>query len=566
MDKNRRNLLLAAGAGVVVLACCVCLVLGVVVYSYQEQILSLLGLAPSQRVARMLPQDTQLYMSINPNLQNVAGYENIKKHYLDNPDIQELLDEFQADVQEEADITFEDDIKPWLGTEIAMAFPDLTATIDNPSDTPALVLAAETINQEASSNFINKVIAEAEKDDEPFTEEVYEEVILYAQEDQFSGETFFLTTFDDFVVAGSDKGLITEMIDRSQGKNTGPSLVDSERFKKITGAVPGEAIMLMYMAPTGFFDAILEESAVQMPPESVQDLKAFEAMAMAGTLQPNGIQLDVAVSFDMENMSEQMKAAFDTPASPNQVLNNIPAEALFVYNTNNLNNIWQNSKRSLEANPDFSEGLQDLEQELGFNLEDDIFGWMTGEVAVVMVEAAPPDEFSPPLGGYLLIGTDNVDTAQSSVDKVVGSLEEQGMMPPLDTETVQGVELKVFRDFNEDIQGGYGFYNNYFLMAYLPDAIKAATNAGQNPLPDSQNFQAVQNRLPAENYGYFYADVDRIRAVAEGQLSDFDREDYEKYAQPFLAPIRALGAAGQAGLSREDGLSKGVFFILISDE
>jgi hypothetical protein len=513
----------------------------------------------------MLPADTQLYVAVNPNLQNVAGYENIKKLYLDNPDIQKLLEEFQNEVKEEADITFEEDIKPWLGTEVAMGFPNLSTTINNPSDTPALVLAAETTNQEASDSFIKKVVAEAEKNDEPFTEEVYEDIVLYTQENQFSGETFFLTTFDDFVVAGSDKNLITEMIDRSQGKNATPSLVDNERFKKVTGAVPAEAVMLMYMVPAGFFDTILEESAVEMPPESLQDLKAFEAIAMAGTLQSNGIQLDVAVSFDVENMSEQMKAAFEMPASPNKVLNNIPAEALFAYNTNNLNAIWQNSKRSLESNPDFSEGLQDLEQELGFSLEEDIFSWMTGEAAIVIVEATPPDEYSPPIGGYVLVGANDIDAAKNGIDKVMGSLEEQQMLPPLEKETVGGIELNVYRDADQQIQAGYGFYNNYFLMAYLQEAIEAITNAAQNPLANSENFKAVQNRLPAENFGYFYGDVDRIRAVAENQLSEFDRETYETNVQPFLVPIRALGAAGQAGLPREDGLSKGVFFILISE-
>jgi hypothetical protein len=80
MDKNKK-LMLGAGIGIlVVLILCVC-VLGIIGFIYREPILALLGFGPSQNVARMLPENTQFYASANPNLQNVAGYQNIKKLY-----------------------------------------------------------------------------------------------------------------------------------------------------------------------------------------------------------------------------------------------------------------------------------------------------------------------------------------------------------------------------------------------------------------------------------------------------------------------------------------------------
>ncbi|MBN1220512.1 MAG: DUF3352 domain-containing protein [Anaerolineae bacterium] len=564
MDKNRKTMI-GVGVGVLVLlACCVCLLLGIGVYVYQEQLMAWLGLAPSQKVARILPGETQFYASLNPNVQNVAGYQNLKKLYIDNPDVQAVLDEFESEVKKETNLIYEEDIKPWLGPEVVLALPDLTQALEGSSDTPPIVLAAQTTDQAASDNFIKKVLAEAAKDSEPFTEEVYQDVTLHIQENQFSNDKLVVTTFDNLVVIASGEQLVRDMIDKSKGKSEQTSLAENAQFKKITGELPANAVATIYMDLSGLFDVALQESAFELPPESTQDLEAFEAVAMAGTLQPDGVQIDVVATYDVEQMSEQMKTSLRQSASANAVLDDVPAEALFVYNGNNLNNIWQQTKKSLESNPDFNEGMKDLEEELGFSFENDVFGWMTGEFAVVLLEVPPPDEYSPPLGGYALIGADDVDNARNRVDKVIAALEEQGEMPPLETETIDGIEMKVFRNSDDQIQGGYGFYKNYFLLAYLEDSIKAVTVASQSPLTGSDNFKTVQNRLPGQNNGYMYADFDRVRSVVEDQLSDYEREDYQKNVRPFLVPIHAIGAASSTG-GAEQGVNKGSFFILISE-
>lgn len=549
--------------------CLVCVVVaGIGGYVYQEKVLALLGLAPAQKVATMLPAETQFYMSFTPNIQNIAGYQNLKKLYFDNPDVQALFDEVETEMSDEAGITYENDIKPWLGTEVVIAAPDFTKGIKAQSQdpfasapTPDFVLAAETSNKEASDNFISKVLAEAVKKDNPYTDEVYQDVTLHHQKN--GNDTATLATFSNFVVASNSDALIKSMIDQAQGKDA-PVLADSERFKKITGELPANAIGTLYMEFAGLFEAALAESAVELPESQVKDLQAFNGFGMAGTLQPDGIQMDMVVSYDLTKMSETMKASLQRPASPNAILADIPAEALLAVNGFNLNLIWQSVKQSLESNPDFNQQMGDLEKELGFSVEEDIFGWMTGEYAVVLVEAAPADEFSPPMGGYMLIGANDVNQAKTHVEKVFGALEESGGSPPLESQTVQGIEMKVMADPNGAFMGGYGFHKDYFLVAYHEDALKSLTSAGENSLSGSTNFKAVQSRLPGSNYGYVYADLDQVQQVIEAQLSDFEKEDYQKKVRPFLEPMHALGASASTG-GVDQGMSKGTFFVLISE-
>lgn len=284
---------------------------------------------------------------------------------------------------------------------------------------------------------------------------------------------------------------------------------------------------------------------------------------MTGTLQSDGFQLDTVMTYDVEQLSEASRQSLRQPASPNEILNDVPADALLVYNINNLNNIWQQTKRGFETNPDFSETLADFEQEVGISLDEDIFSWMTGEFAMVLVEVTPTDPYGPPVGGYALIGTDDTANAQNKVEGIMGVLQEQELLPPLESETIGGVEMNVLTDFDGAVLGGYGFHDDYFLAGFTEEAIVAATSASDNSLSNSANFQAVQSRLPDPNYGYMYIDVEHGRQLIESQLADFEREEYDKNVLPFFEPIRAIGvSASNEGV--EEGLTTGTFFILMT--
>jgi hypothetical protein len=150
------------------------------------------------------------------------------------------------------------------------------------------------------------------------------------------------------------------------------------------------------------------------------------------------------------------------------------------------------------------------------------------------------------------------------VEKIFSALEKSGGGLPFEDQTIEDIQMKVLSDGNGAFMGGYGFHKNYFLAAYNQDAMKSLTSAGESPMGSSANFKAVQSRLPGSNYGYIYVDLDQAQQVIEGQLSDFEKEDYQKKVRPFLEPMHAFGAsASTAGV--EQGMAKGTFFVLISE-
>ncbi len=564
MDKNRK-MIMGGGIGVAVLLCALCAcIVGMGGYAYQDELMTILGLAQPKNVAEMLPQDTEMYMIVTPNLQSVAGYQNLEALYLNNPKIQTMIEEAQAEFAKETDFTFEKDIKPWIGTEVVIAITDVSASISNPLATPSVVLAASTIDKNASDQFITNSIEESKQNGTEFAAETYKDVTLYI-DDSDPDEIGILTTFNDFVVFANSDTLLKNMIDRSLDEEL-TSLADDATFQKVTQALPPESVATFYINFSKFIAAIGQQGDIQLPPEQLQTLEAYEGMGLATILQSDGVQFDFVLSYDLNSFPEEMRELIlQYPSSPNSIHNDIPADALVVLNAYGLNKAWQQSKISLEENPDFTETLADMQQELGFNLEQDLFSWMTGEYAIVLLEVPSEDEFTPPLGGYILIGTDDVEAAQQGIENILAALELTGSLPPLEQQNIEGVDMHVMPDlFTGEMSAGYGFYNNYFSMAYLPESVKALTEAPQNSLNNSPHFQAVKNHLPDNNFGYIYVDLEHARDLAEAQLDDFTRLDYEESVHPFIEPILAVGLAGDSESINQEELSKGSLFFLMT--
>ncbi len=109
---------------------------------------------------------------------------------------------------------------------------------------------------------------------------------------------------------------------------------------------------------------------------------------------------------------------------------------------------------------------------------------------------------------------------------------------------------------------GYGFKDEYLLIAYLEESVLAATAAAQSPVAESPSFEAIRDRLPRENSGYVYANIDSLRELAAGELTGADLRDYQENAEPFLEAIRAVGAAGEAETGAE-GIVRAVLFLLV---
>ncbi len=557
MAARRRVLIpLAVFLGVIVLFGSAVAVVGIL---FRDQLLALFGETEARQAAEILPEGTEVILSLDLAIRDLEGFRALRDIYLDNPDVRSALDDLDRILQEGADISIEEDIQPWLGSQVILAVPSLRDVIRATFVPPDLVVAAATRDQEASDRFIAKLLAAEERDGRSYDEETYQGVVLHVHED--AGQEIVLSTFSDWVVGSNDVRLVKEMVDLAVDTRDRLSLADNPAYDRILSLLPSGPRLTLYLAPSDIIETLSRMSPVDFPEEQTQGLGALEAAAMAGTFHEDGIRIEAFATYDVEQMTDQVRSAFQQPASPGAVLQDIPADALLFLSGQNLSAAWSQVSQGLEGTPDFEETLADLEAELGFNIEQDIFSWMTGEWAFVLVDAPSPDPTVPAVGAYALIGTDDVEGARRHIENVIGALGPLALFL-FEEETIGGVEMTVFTDESGQFLVGYGFKDEYLLIAYLEESVLAATAAAQSPVAESPSFEAIRDRLPRENSGYVYANIDSLRELAAGELTGADLRDYQENAEPFLEAIRAVGAAGEAETGAE-GIVRAVLFLLV---
>jgi len=536
-----------------------------VAYWQKDRVLGLLGLEQQTQAAKMMPADTPIYMSLSLNLQNQAGYENLKKFYLDNPDVKKALDDAKASATKESTLVYDQDILPWLGTEAGIAVFNIPES--GSSKNPDVLIAVATRDVKASEAALEKFRAGlAESSGKPFEQGTHEGVTYWFQKSD-SGSDTYVSIFNGFVVLATSEETLFGAIDRV--KKGGESLATSKTYQATLAELPKNGAFFTFIDWTTLADIVMKSNtSAQLTPEQLAQLKAFQSVGLAFTLQPDGVQIDTAVRFDPKLLPASAQAALNRPGSPNTVLAKIPDSALGFYSGSDLRSIWQQVREGLAANPDFEQQIADMEKQTGINLDQDVFGWMTGEFAVVVTKAESPDPSTPPVGGYALIGGDDAKTVE---DKTANLLEayskSQGGAPmPFQKQTIGGHEMNTIPDPNTGkMLAAYGFWDNYLVAGYQEDALTAGFAAADNPVANSAHFKAVSSRLPSKNNGYFYLDIDAVRTLAETPSLGLSNESYANEVKPFIEPLRALGSASDAG-SSQNGVMKGTMFLLIAEK
>jgi hypothetical protein len=559
-NNTRRTVTIVVGALVVLCLCMACLV--GVAYWQKDQVLGLLGLAQQTQAAKMMPADTPIYMGVSLNLQNQAGYQNLKKFYLDNPDVKKALDDAKANATKETDLDYDKDILPWLGTEAGVAVFNIPET--GSGQNPDVLIAVATRDVKASQAALDKLRAkQAESTGKPFEQGTHEGVTYWFQKSD-SGSDTYVSIFNGFVVLATSEETLFGAIDRV--KKGGESLATSQAYQATLAELPKNGAFFTFIDWTALADIVMKNNtSAQLTPEQLAQLKAFQTIGLAFTLQPDGVQVDSAVRFDAKQLPAAMQASMNRPGSPNSILAKIPDSALGFYSGSDLRSVWQQVREGLAANPDFEQQIADMEKQTGINLDTDVFSWMTGEFAVVATKA---ESSNPPVGGYALIGGDDAKTVE---DKTANLLEayskSQGGMPlPFQKQTVGGHEMNTIPDSQTNkMLAGYGFWDNYLVIGYQEDALTAGFAAANNPVANSAHFKAVSSRLPAKNYGYFYVDIDAVRTLLETPSLGLSNESYANEVKPFIEPLRAFGSASDAG-SGQNGVIKGTMYLLIAEK
>jgi len=503
------------------------------------------GFVTGQReAAKFMPPDTGFYSSVSMDLQNMAGFKHLTDIYGDRSEVQQALQDLEGELKDTFDVTFKEDIKPWLGPEIAFGVTDLGKTLEG--ETPAVVVAAATRDRKASDAFLGKIMAALEEQGYAVGEETYAKVDYFAAQPEGKYDPpLIFSTVKGYVVITTDKNALQDVIDARSGQ--GEALAENEYYTNLVKALPAKAVAYTFLDFADLLDtgqeAVQEglgSSGIELPRETWKQLEAYKGVGLALDLKQDGLQLDLAIAFDPEALPET-QAQTDPKASANRILKRVPADSLGFFSAQDLDAVWRGIWASLAELQDVEQQLEDVTDALGVKIDEDLLDWLQGEFALAVVPAGTQQEI--PIAGMAVFEVTDEKRAEEVLGDLFDTVERAGGLTA-ETETVNGVAMQVYPNpFTEQPLLGYALADKRLLIGVLEDGLDRVTDDDLTPISADETFKAVQNRLPEKTTGYFYVNVEQILEVVVQTMGDWDRADFEEVAGPYLKPIKAVGLA-----------------------
>jgi hypothetical protein len=413
-------------------------------------------------------------------------------------------------------ITFRDDIEPWLGDEAAYFASGLSASGGFQSF--ALLFATE---DEGKAQDALEKSAEGK-----ITKKDYNGVEYIT--DESGGDTNAGAVFDGFLVAGNEAG-VRAAIDAGRGDST---LSDNENFKDAMDRAEKDRLGLLFLNTPVLADTIRRTGA-PLPDAFKRFLE--EPFVATFDADNDGVVVEATIP-------EELGRALTFFGQGSDLLTDLPADSWLAFGQSDFGRLLD---FYVDAFGEAAGGRDVIEQQFraatGLDLQRDVIDWM-GDFGFFLRGTTVAD-----LEGALVIETSDEAASRRFIDaleRLAKSQAEPGMrIGPLTApgggEGFTGESPDVPKPVHVFQKGGR------VVFAYGDGAAKAAVDPAQT-LGDSAEFAATRDSLG--NYEVsFYMLMQPIIELADsaGASSDSDWQS----AKPYLEAISAIvgGTSGDGG-------------------
>jgi len=416
----------------------------------------------------------------------------------------------------DAKISFERDVKPWLGERAALFAG--SPPRGGSGDTPAAALVA-TKDEE-------KALATVQKEEGQGTEAEYEGV-KYRR----FGDKNVAATLDGYLVLSNEPGL-KALVKASTESDR--ALVSSDRFKKALEGQPTERLGFVYVDARSAFDAVPSAQAQFLAPFR----RAFRDPVVA-TVTAQSDALEITSKTPESQLSALGVVGLGSKGS--ELIGKLPGDSLFATGGPELG-------RQLAAGVDLAASSfggraileQALRQRTGLDLQRDVLDWM-GDYGIFV-----RGRNSRSLGGALVVESKDPAATRRAIAGLRRILRGQATSGArVGRLGIRGADAG-FTVTAEDLPAPINVFlkSGRFVVAYGDEAANQAVNP-RGTLEDESTFSQATGSLGGYKVNT-YASVPAALLLAEGLGASSD-SGYQK-AKPYLTVLGALvGAAKPAG-------------------
>jgi hypothetical protein len=430
------------------------------------------------------------------------------------------LQDYNQQVLKDSNISYEKDIKPWVGgvmIAVLPANPTKPAQFNPPAGAPNLpakvqqepnILLVVNIKDKLSAlSFANKLKADKNV---KITESDYKgEKII---ESKGKGKPTYTTVLNNAqMVLAPDRQTIEQAINTFKGE---PSFASQEGASSILskGVDVKNTIAQIYVP--NYADMVqkfvaLNPQATPIPPQTLAQLKQVKSMVAAVGIDDAGLRLKA-----IANLDPQLNK-FEYQTTPAKIVSQFPTDTLALVNGQGISRGWQTLVAQSKDNPEFQKAVEQSRSQLkslNIDLDKEIFGWMNGEFALAAIESNQGILANFGFGGALVFDTSDRKTAESTLTKLDDLAKKQSL-----TVAQRNIGGKNITEWQIPQQGalfahGWLDQDTVFIALGGPVAEALADRKGQS-LDSSDTFKAVTSSLQQPNGGYFYLDMEKLATL-----------------------------------------------------
>ena len=506
--------------------------------------------APEEHIAELalLPADVPMFFSITANPEKYVE----RAPELFQADLREALDETYAEMFDMTGLNFQEDVAAWMGEQLTFGIFSLDVNPDPEVETPSFIVATTTSDPALSSAFVQRAWSEMEADGVVFESSTTDGVTLTVQTDAPAGEGLITAEIDDqFVLFANDMDAVEQALAVYQEGN-GISTLDTFQTT-LDLANQGDPLLWAYINPSFYADeeflATLAEvdgmPSPVLPPESLATLEAMRSIVVSVGWEQQDVRMQMMIDVDPEQMPLD-----DVQLAAGELIKQLPSTALMVITSTGIGSAWEQSLASAqEMDPEFEEILDEVRAEVlaetGLDLDEDILGWMDGEMGVVVLpDAEATNPFAYNMGALIAIETSDRETAENTFAVLDELATEYG--------------VRVSESAGQVIWGDPFLGQPMLVRAWQDDTVLLTSSTGLQALfgadpslVEAGTLQAVYEGLPGDNAGYFMLNLAGIVATVE-QLVPPEMLDMADIDEETLTMLRSLGGLGISAYEADD--------------
>ncbi|MDZ7962773.1 MAG: DUF3352 domain-containing protein [Aulosira sp. DedQUE10] len=465
------------------------------------------------------------------------------------PEAQQLvakgLESLNQDMLKDTNISYEKDIKPWVGGVMVAVLPPnpvKPAQFNTPSAAPNkptklqpepnMLLVVGIKDKIGALNFGNKLKAQKG---------------IKFQEIEYKGEkiteatdkgkpTYSVVLNNSQLLLSPEKPAIEQAIDTFKGQ---PSFANKEGASNIFAKgvdvkntlaqiyIPDYAGMIQQLAAAN-------PQGTQLPPQTLKQLQQVKSMVAGVGVDDAGLRIKAIANLDPQINKFQYQ---NTQA---KIVGQFPTDTFALISGQGISRTWSTLLEQSKDYPEFNQAVAQVRQQLkqiNLDLDKDVLGWMDGEFAMGTIPSNQGILASVGFGGAFLFDTSDRKTAEATLSKLDDLIKKQPV-----TVAHRNIDGKNVTEWQIPQQGAllsHGWLDQDTVFIAIGNPIAEAIAAKKNQsLDNSDTFKAVTGTLQKPNGGYFYLDLDKTMTLVNRFAA---AQPLPPQANTILGSIRGVG-------------------------